>query len=204
MKLIDLSHPISNDMSTYPTDPKVSILRQKEIDKNSSLLHSFTMGTHTGTHLDTPAHIIPNGKTLSDFQLSSFLGNAVKVDSNSYEDLSKVEKRIDGVIYDTGWHLHFNEPSIYYGSDRPAIPANLVEKMVDMGIIFFGCDQPSVDVSGSKEKPIHNKLLGADIIIYESLTNLNNLPLLTPFVFYGFPLPFKGLDGSPVRAIAVL
>ena len=204
MKLVDLSIPLSNDTSTYPTDPEISIIKEKEIETDRTLLHRFTMGSHTGTHLDAPAHIIPGGKTLSDFPLTSFLGNAVKVDKNSYESLDKVEGEIEGVIYDTGWYRKFNNSSIYYGRDRPAIPIGLVEKLTEIGIKFFGCDLPSVDASGSKEKPIHNLLLGAGIIIYESLTNLNQLTLLTTFYFYGFPLPFKNLDGCPVRAIALL
>jgi kynurenine formamidase len=79
-----------------------------------------------------------------------------------------------------------------------------VEYIINSNIKIFGCDLPSVDVSGSKDKPIHNALLGSNIIVYESLANLNQLPLLTPFEFYGFPLPFVGLDGSPVRAVAIL
>ena len=50
--------------------------------------------------------------------------------------------------------------------------------------MFFGCDLPSVDLSGSKEKPIHNLLLNKGIIIYESLTNLNKLPINEKFKFY--------------------
>ena len=30
---------------------------------------------------------------------------------------------------------------------------------------FFGCDLPSVDKSGSKQKEVHNALLKSDIII---------------------------------------
>ena len=72
MTLVDLSYPISEDMETYPTDPDVCITTEKEIEKNRSLLHSFTMGTHTGTHLDAPAHILKNGKKLI-LQLMLFL-----------------------------------------------------------------------------------------------------------------------------------
>ena len=204
MKFVDLSHPISNNMSTYPSDPDVSIVLEKEIDKDRSLLHRFTMGTHTGTHLDVPAHIIPGGKTVDSFLLSSFTGTAVKVDKTAWMDLHQVEKEIDGVIYDSGWYKHFNDHEIYYGSGRPMIPEELIEKTVQMKINFFGCDLPSVDASGSKEKPVHRALLGRDIIIYESLTNLDQLPLLKPFEYYGFPLPFVKLDGSPVRAVAYL
>ena len=49
----------------------LNIFPEKEIQTHHSLVHSFKMGTHTGTHLDTPAHIIPGGKTLSDFPLNT-------------------------------------------------------------------------------------------------------------------------------------
>ena len=204
MKYIDLSHPISNDMSTYPSDPNVSFSRVKEIITDHTLLHSFTMGTHTGTHLDVPAHIIPGGKRLNDFPLSVFSGRTVKVDEHSYARLDQIEEKIDGIIYETGWHNHFNNSKKYYGPDRPVIPASLIDKVVEMKIKYFGCDLPSVDASGSKDKPVHRALLGTDIIIYESLTNLDQLQILTTFNFYGLPLPLYGLDGSPVRAVGFL
>ena len=71
-------------------------------------------------------------------------------------------------------------------------------------INFFGCDLPSVDSKGSTDKLVHRSFLENDIIIYESLTNLDKLPSLKPFEFYGFPLPFDKLDGSPVRAVGVI
>ena len=201
MKFVDLSHPISNKMSTYPSDPGVIIVREKEIDTNGSLVHSIKMGTHTGTHLDVSAHVIPGGKTVDCFPLNSFTGTAVKVNKTTCNSLDQVEKEMDGVIYDSSWYRHFNDAEVFYGSDRPLIPEELIKKVVELRIKFFGCDLPSVDASGSKEKPIHDALLGADIIVYESLTNLEQLPLLEPFDFYGFPLPFHGLDGTPVRAV---
>ena len=204
MKFVDLSHPISNEMATYPSDPDISIIREKDIQTNRTLLHRFTMGTHTGTHLDAPAHIISGGKTLESFPLSSFTGKTVKVDLKSISELDRIDEKVDGIIFNSSWYKRFKEPEIYFGSDRPEIPIYLVKKAIEMGIKYFGCDLPSVDKSGSKDKPIHNALLKENIIIYESLTNLDKLPLLTPFEFYGFPLPFVGLDGSPVRAIGVI
>ncbi len=204
MIFVDLSHPISNSMSTYPSDPDVSIIKEKDIETDNTLLHSFSMGTHTGTHLDVPAHVIPRGKTMDNFALSSFTGTTVKVDENSYNSLKSVKGEIDGVVYDSGWYKQFINPEVFYGPDRPQIPEELAEEAVELGLKFFGCDLPSVDVNGSKEKPIHGALLGADIIVYESLTNLDQLPLLEPFKFFGFPLPLAGLDGSPVRAVAII
>ena len=128
MRFIDLSHPISNDMTTYPSDPNVSIVREKEIHFARSLLHRFTMGTHTGTHLDAPAHIIPDGKTIDLFPLSKYAGTAIKVNKNSYKKLELTSGNINGVLYDSGWYKNFNDPKTFYGSNRPTIPDELIDE----------------------------------------------------------------------------
>ena len=204
MRLVDLSHPISENTPTYPSDPEVQFIKEKDINKDNTLLHSFKMGTHTGTHLDVPAHIILGDKTLENFNLTYFTGKAIKINDATISLLKDFDNNIDGIIYDSGWYRHFNDPETYYGHERPAIPNDLIKESLDRKTKFFGCDLPSVDASGSNKKVIHNALLGNNIIIYESLTNLNQLPALSPFEFYGFPLPFVGLDGSPVRAVARL
>jgi len=204
MKLIDLSHPINEKMSTYPTDPKVSIVKEKNIDSDGTLLHRISMGTHTGTHIDVPAHIIPNGKKLHNYPLKTFTGTAIKVDNNCYRKINELEENLDGIIYDTGWYKSYGNADIFFGDKRPIIPEKLVQIAINLELKFFGCYFPSVDESGSIEKPIHNSLLKSDIIIYETLTNLNELPMLNPFSFFGFPLAFTDLDGSPVRAGAYI
>jgi|TARA_B100002003_G_scaffold140050_1_gene129557 kynurenine formamidase len=204
VKTVDLSHDLFHGAPSYSSDPDISISKEKGIDKDNSLLHNIRFGTHSGTHLDVPAHIILGGKTLSDFPLEAFFGIAVRIDQTNYMKIEQYTEKTDAVIFDTGWYKKVSEPDTFFGKDRPAIPADLVEYIINSNIKIFGCDLPSVDVSGSKDKPIHNALLGSNIIVYESLANLNQLPLLTPFEFYGFPLPFVGLDGSPVRAVAIL
>ena len=99
MKFVDLSHPISNKMSTYPSDPGVSIVLEKDISTDRTLLHSFKMGTHTGAHLDVPAHIIPGGRVINDFPLSSFSGHAVKVNVDSFYQLETIKEKIDGIVF---------------------------------------------------------------------------------------------------------
>ena len=202
MKLIDLSHVIKKNMSTYPSDPKIHIKKEKTIENNNSLVHSFKMGTHTGTHLDVPAHISLKGKTLHEIPIVKFAGIAVKVDANSCNELQSGFDQIDGVIFDSGWYVNFDNPNIFFGGSRPKIPNRLIELCLAMNIKFFGCDLPSVDESGSENKENHHSFLDNEIIIYEALNNLDKLKILEPFQFYGFPLAFKNLDGSPVRAVA--
>ena len=112
--MIDLSHQLHNDISTYPSDPDIKITRVKDINSDRTMLHNFSMGTHTGTHLDSPAHIIKKGKTIDKITLDKFSGVAVKVDENSYINLVGMDN-IEGVIYETGWYNYFNNSQKFYG-----------------------------------------------------------------------------------------
>ena len=122
MKFIDLSYSISNAMHTYPSDPNVSIHCEKNIENNGSLLHSFKMGTHTGTHVDAPAHVIPGGKTLDQFPLDSFAGTAIKLNEQICSEIEFIDTKIDGLIYETTWYEEFDSPDVFYGPNRPSIP----------------------------------------------------------------------------------
>lgn len=204
MTIVDLTHIIYSGMPTYPSDPEVNFITKKTINKNNSLLHSIEIGTHTGTHLDTPAHIIQNGKTLENFELTSFTGITIATNKNSWKKLAKFKDNIDGIIFNTNWYKHFGDPELFYCKERPEIPEKLINIAIEKNIKFFGTDLPSVDKSGSKEKPIHNALLNKEIIIYEGLNNLDQIPELKKFNFFGFPLNLKSLDGSPVRAVAII
>jgi kynurenine formamidase len=51
---------------------------------------------------------------------------------------------------------------------------------------------------------VHHILLArdAEVVVVEGLTNLDQVP--ERFTFSGFPLNFKGRDGSPIRAVAIV
>lgn len=49
---------------------------------------------------------------------------------------------------------------------------------------------------------MHHILLGAEIVIVESLAHLDKIP--DEFTFSGFPLNFQGRDGSPIRAVGMI
>jgi len=52
-------------------------------------------------------------------------------------------------------------------------------------------------------KIVHETFLGNKVLIVEGLTNLDKINN-EEFTFFALPLKFKGRDGSPVRAIAIL
>ena len=73
MKVIDLTHVISEDMPVYPgtEPPKLEPANTYEKDGFKETLMS--MYTHTGTHMDPPAHLFADRTTLDQFPVSQFV-----------------------------------------------------------------------------------------------------------------------------------
>ena len=67
---------------------------------------------------------------------------------------------------------------------------------------LVGVEAPSVAALGDYEelRTVHQTLLGAEIVIVESLANLDQLP--DQVFFIATPLKIRAGDGCPVRAIA--
>lgn len=203
-RFIDLSEPIIDSMVTYPSDPSVKVETVKSIQQNGSEVHKISLGTHTGAHVDAASHIIKDGMQIHEYPLTHFMGSCILVNYESDLRNLSTNELINGIIFHSGWRESFYNSSDYYTGDRPQIPQNIIDYCIECGCSFFGCDLPSVDMRGDKDKVHHYSLLSNDIVIYENLMNLDLLPVEKPFHFIGLPLFLKNLDASPVRAIAIL
>ena len=80
MKVIDLSHSINSNMSTYTKDEKFEAYDIASIDKDGYNEKLLKLCTHTGTHIDAPSHMINKGKTIDEFNISDFIGIALIID----------------------------------------------------------------------------------------------------------------------------
>lgn len=202
--LIDLSLPLFEGMPYYPTDPPTTLREAKNIEHDRTRVTEVRFGSHAGTHVDVPSHVFQDGKSLEQMDLSCFLGTAVKLHIDRFMEYDLARLQYDGVLIETGWGQWYGDPRKYHGSSRPSIPLFLVDRLLERNLRFFGCDLPGVDKSGALEKIVHGKFFARNVVIYENLTNLQKLPEAAPFTFVGLPLNFQGIDGSPVRAVALL
>jgi kynurenine formamidase len=207
MKLIDLSHPLEHGQQTFPSDPKLSIISHGTTKTLRYNISQISIGTHQGTHLDAMYHFIEDGKTIDQMPLDWFYGEAhllkIPKEANQaitvedflpYEHVLTPEAKI---IFETGWHKHFN--SDYFFSDFPSLTQEAARFLVSKKIRLLGMDMPT---PGKDWYELHHILLPAEIVVVESLTNLDQVP--DTFVFMGFPLNLKGRDGSPIRAVAMV
>jgi len=199
MKLIDLTIPLNSQTPIYPGDPRVEILQKATIEKDQFVMHSLSLGSHTGTHIDAPMHMLEQGKPLSSFPLETFFGKGVCIDVSTEYTVEAVKKievaKGDIVLLYTGWEKQIGRPEYY--EKFPPIPEAVCAHLISKKIKMVGTDSPSAD-----DVPFtsHKLLLQHDILIIESLLHIEEL-VGKQFEVFAFPLHVE-IDGSPIRVIA--
>lgn len=205
-RIVDLSQPVCAATPVFPGDGAV---RFTILDQTSVNVSRIDLSVHTGTHMDAPYHFFDNAATIDHIPLDRCMGPARLVDLRSLgagcairrED---IERRCDGplaahaAVLHTGWSQQWGTPC--YFSDHPCLAADAAQFLVDCGVRLVGVDMPSVDRA---PYPAHHILLGAGVPIVENLTNLEAIRA-NPFQIVVLPLKLAGLDGSPVRAVAIV
>ncbi|MCU4752199.1 cyclase family protein [Halobacteria archaeon AArc-curdl1] len=228
MTLYDLSHPLETGMPVYPGSPPVEIGRTATIESDGYATSRLELSSHTGTHMDAPAHMRPDGNTIDTVDLERFRFRAVVADCRTLEPRTPIdENRLTGAVtvsektletaslllcY-TGW-------AEYWGTDRyfdhPYLTADagewLVEHDLNLGIDALNVDptpgadddDPDAKYDGAATYPFHHTMFAADRVLLENLRGLHALPTDTVFELLAFPLAVADGDGSPVRAVAVV
>src|SRR5690554_2742312 len=83
MQLIDLTHTISEDMQVYPGTEPPSLETACTVEKDGFKETLIKFYSHTGTHMDSPAHIFANEKSLDELPIEHFYGRGLIVDCTS-------------------------------------------------------------------------------------------------------------------------
>lgn len=211
MKIFDLSHPVSEKMPTYFGADKPKLKVQGSVKINGHREMDITYNSHIGTHIDLPAHMLANGKTIDKIKIEKFFGKGIKIDVKNIfpnkiliSNLSKYKKKINKVDFVL---LHSGH-SKYWGGEKylsnfPVLDKTATEWLCDLNIKGIGIDMPSIDAIDSEGYANHKKFLKNEILIIENLTNLEKIPY-DNFYFSCLPLNIKNADGSPVRASVIV
>ncbi|MEI7498158.1 MAG: cyclase family protein [Candidatus Falkowbacteria bacterium] len=201
MKYIDLSVTINNQTPVYPGDPQTKIAKAGVLSRDGYQDHYISVGSHAGTHIDAPSHMVKHGKNIDQFALENFVGNGVCIRINQKFILDEVKNyqiyKNDFVLFSTGMTKKYYQKAYY--KSYPAMPVEVASYLVDKKIKGVGVDMCSVDYEPFNS---HKILLNAGVFIIENMTNLDKLHN-KKFKLYAWPLKLD-IDGSPIRAVAEL
>ena len=220
MKIIDLTHPITEKMPMYPgfEAPKLQIaFDYKNFGFKETLISLYS---HTGTHIDAPAHLYANGCTLDRYPVEQFVGKALVVDCRNLqkskkitmqliEDKGNVLNEIEFILFLTGHSALWGSPG--YFKDFPVMSQEVVEWVNRRKLKGTGIDAPSFDPAtienpeqAADELHIHRAILKTNrTLLLENLCNLektgNGL-----FTLCALPLNIFNADGAPARIVAII
>ncbi len=207
----DLSHPFVDDLQTYPADLDVHLGTGGTYETDGYRSTKIEAGSHAGTHVDAPAHLIPGGRRLAEYAVEDFVFEAQIVDCRDLGPREPIPKErlpetdaIDAVLLWTGWDEHWGTDRYL---DHPYLSPEAANVCADRGWAV-GTDTLNPDPTPTMNAdttepdgfPAHDALLGAECLIFENLTNLESVP--ERFEFRAYPLPLQ-VDGAPVRAVGV-
>jgi arylformamidase len=215
--IIDLSHPITDGMVTYPglPGPELGAHLTREASRSRYApgvefhIGHIAMVGNTGTYLDTPFHRFPDGWDLADLDLASvaavpaLLVQGAPTGPTERAALGDLDVRGRAVLVRTGWDVHFGTDA-YGGPDHPYLATDAAEALVAGGAALVGIDSVNIDGTSTGERPVHTALLRAGIPIVEHLRGLDGLGSATAFTFTAVPAPVRGLGTFPVRAFATV
>lgn len=208
--MYDLSHPIVDGMRTFPGDPEVRIAPAREFAADGYRVTELGCGSHTGTHVDAPAHTEPEGKPLDAFPVDRFAVTAVCVDCRDLSARDPIPPdrvpAVDAgcVVFHTGWDDHWASERYH---DHPFLDPETArlcaDRDYDVGTDTLSPDptpRPDARDGDTDGFPAHHALLGNGRLVFENLTGLARVP--ERFELRAHPLPLGG-DGAPVRAVGV-
>jgi arylformamidase len=178
-------------------------------DGSSFQIGRIDMVANTGTYVDSPFHRFADGKDLAGLPLESLAdlpgivvrrphGEGIATD---VADLAGLDVRGRAVLIHTGWDTYWRTDA--YALDHPFLTEAAAEWLVEQGAALVGIDSYNIDDTRVRARPVHTRLLGADIPICEHMRGLGRLPD-RGFRFSAVPPKVAGMGTFPVRAYAVI
>lgn len=207
MRIHDLTLIVSERLPAYLGDPRPGLSpwlrRSAGAEFDVSVLR---IGTHTGTHVDAPAHCIDGDTGVDALPLDALCGPAFVLDLAlratdngpiAADELAAVPDACTRLLLRT-------HDGADWRAERAPAPLGLAEEaarvLVERDIALVGIDRLSI-APADAELSVHRTLLEAGIVIVEGL-DLGGVRQ-GEYELYCLPLKLAGADGAPARAILV-
>jgi arylformamidase len=202
MKLIDITHPLSNATAPWPGDTPFRFEFVCRLSTGASAnVGKFTSGIHSGTHMDAPLHYRDTGASIDQLDPGLLIGPARVFAAPDTMVITRAHfAGLDGratprVLVRTN---HCDDKT-KFPARIPLLAPDVPAWLGAQGVRVVGLDLPSVDQIDDPSMQIHHRLDAANILILENL----DLRAAAPGVYELIALPLKlaGAEGSPIRAV---
>jgi arylformamidase len=169
-------------------------------------LSVYSLGAHSGTHIDAPMHFVRDGASIDRVPLEPLIGparvieipdgvqsiNAAELNRHKWKGASRVLFRTRSS--ERGW-MH----SSTFHHDFAYVAPDAAQLLADAGVQLVGIDYLSAEQFGAPAPMTHRILLGKGIPIVEGLAlegvHAGDYDLIV------LPMKVGGHEGAPARAV---
>lgn len=226
VSVVDLSHPLGSRTPYFPGGRPFQLV-PLVVHEQGYYANSFTMGEHTGTHLDAAIHFVKGQPAVNEIPLGDLFCPLAVIDIQdrvaanpdtllALQDVKQWEAIHDAlperslVVARTGWERRAADLVEYRNQDYagtmhfPGFSEEAATFLVrERDVLGIGIDTLSVDPGPSKTFPVHKILSQQGRFMLENLRNLSAVPPSGAWVIIA-PLSIEGGSGSPVRLLALV
>jgi arylformamidase len=191
----------------YQGDAPMSFQFLRDMRRGDPLtLSVFSLGAHSGTHVDAPMHFVAGGAPVDQLALDALVGPARIIqiaDSVQAIDAAELNRHpwtgAERVLFRTrsterGWMS-----SAVFHRDFAYIAPDAAQLLADAGVKLIGVDYISAEQFGAPAPLTHRILLGRGTPIVEGL-DLSDAPA-GDYDLVVLPMKVRGHEGAPARAI---
>jgi kynurenine formamidase len=219
-KHIFLSFPQRSDAPSPPAIPTIELSPFLTLDEDGANVTMMKLTSHTGTHLDTPRHVIADGLTLTDFGPEDFVFEHPYVINLSLEDATVVQVKdlepfvamaseADFMLFRFGYADVRREDKERYSTKSPGFGVESARYLRESfpSMRGMGMDVPSLSCIEYLDETMeaHHELLGGDgrrFIVVEDMDLEHDLSGLKKVVVA--PLLVDQIDGGPTTVFGVV
>jgi len=217
-RIIDLSLRVENGTKGPPSTKAQVEITPSRRGPGHWQASAFKGTIHTGSHVDSPRHVVADAPLMADIALDRVIGKAVVfhltgtpanhgITIDELKSCGVKVRRGNIVLIDSGWSDRmWGTPEFF--TDSPWLTPEAAAWLVAFGPKAIGFDFSEEYIAGrsadfgSEDFVTHRAILGQGVIILEGLTNLTALPA-TGAEFFA---PFYKLaaEGAPARFFAMV
>jgi arylformamidase len=204
MRIIDISMTIHHNMPVYKNieakRPVHTI--EKRIPPDSVNESALCLNLHTGTHIDSPFHMLQGGYPTEQLNLASLITRCKVVDLTSVEDGISESDLVDLGI-EPGDFLLFKTRNSFEEDFNPAyiyLKACGARYLAKKQIKGVGIDSLGIE-RAQPDHETHAVLLKQEIIIIEGL-QLKDVAA-GQYTMIALPLKIRNADGAPARVVLI-
>ncbi len=210
-KIFDLSVPLKSGMPAWPSNDQIRIEPVGTVLKDGYTAENLSIPSHTGTHVDAPAHFVHGAMTVDEIPLNRLIGpgycvrpkfSGTEIHAEDFEKVWSPEYDNKIILINTGWDKKrsFSKEFQY---EFPGLAEDSIAFFRDHKAQVIGVDTLGIEPYSHSDFKVHKGLLGIGIPFIEDLAGLEQLEEGKQYLIAALPLKIQKGSGCMARVVAM-